>query len=251
MQALEIRRLGLVAGADQRFETSRHQRGQAPAQHHLLAEEVRLGLLVEGRVEYAGPGGADGVRIGQGELTRLAGGVLMDGDQRRNSAALGVGAPDEVTRALGRHHGDVDARRRHDLPEADVEAVSEHEAVAVIEVRRHELVVGRLLLGVGQQHHDHVGLGGGVGQRQHAQSGLLSLALAAAACAQRHPDVHPGLTQVLRVRVPLGAVAQDRHLAAGDQRRVGIGFVVHRGHVVCSFSLFSRSVLSLGLCEAA
>jgi hypothetical protein len=66
--------------------------------------------------------------------------------------------------------------RRHDLPEADVEAVGEHQAVAVVEVRRDELVVGGLLLGVGQQDHDDVGLGGGLGQRRDAQPGLLSLA---------------------------------------------------------------------------
>ena len=62
-----------------------------------------------------------------------------------------------------------------------------------------------------------------------------ALRLARAALAQRHPDVDAGLAQVLRVRVPLRAVAQDRHLAAGDQRGVGIGFVVHRGHVVLLF----------------
>ena len=47
----------------------------------------------------------------------------------------------------------------------------------------------------------------------------------------------PDSQQVQRVGVPLRAVAQDRHLAAGDQRGVGVGFVVQRGHVVCSFSL--------------
>ena len=47
----------------------------------------------------------------------------------------------------------------------------------------------------------------------------------------------PDSREVLRVGVPLRAVAQDGHLAAGDQRGVCVGFVVHRGHVVSSFSL--------------
>ena len=82
VQALEVGGLGLVAGAHQRLVPGLHQGGQPAAQHHLLAEEVGLGLLGEGGVEHAGPGGADGVGVGQGQVVGLAGRVGRHRHQR-------------------------------------------------------------------------------------------------------------------------------------------------------------------------
>ena len=64
---------------------------------------------------------------------------------------------------------------RVDQIEANVEAVREEQALPRREVRRDLGVVGALLLGVGHEDHDHVRLGAGVGDREHAQSGLLGL----------------------------------------------------------------------------
>ena len=86
VEALEVGRLGLVAGVDERLEAGLHQGGEPAAQHDLLTEEVGLGLLVERGLEHAGPGAADGVGVGQGELAGLAGGVLGDGDEARHAA---------------------------------------------------------------------------------------------------------------------------------------------------------------------
>ena len=134
VEALEVGRLGLVAGVDQGLEAGLDERGETAAQHDLLAEEVGLGLLVEGGVEDPGPGGAEGVGVGEGQVVGLARGVLGHRDQRRDPAALGVGAADQVAGALGGDHGHVDARGRGDLAEADVEAVGEEEGVAVAQV---------------------------------------------------------------------------------------------------------------------
>ena len=79
-----------------------------------------------------------------------------------------------------------------------------------------------------------------LGQRRDAQSRLLRLAPAGAALTQGDPDVHAGLHQVQRVRVPLRPVAEDGDLAARDQAGVGVGFVVQRGHG--DFSLFLVSI---------
>jgi hypothetical protein len=65
VQALEVRHLGLVAGLDERLEPGLHQRGEAAAQHGLLAEQVGLGLLGEGGLDDAGAGAADGVGVRQ------------------------------------------------------------------------------------------------------------------------------------------------------------------------------------------
>ena len=50
--------------------------------------------------------------------------------------------------------------------------------------------------------------------------------------AQPDPDVDAGLGQVEGVGMALGAVADDGHLAALDQARVGVVLVVQRGHRV-------------------
>ena len=130
MEALEVGRLGLVARLDERLEAGLHEGGEAAAQHDLLAEEVGLGLLLEGGLEHAGAGAADGVGVGQGEVAGLAGGVLGHGDEARHAAALGVGAAHEVARALRRDQRHVDVGRRHDLLEADGEAVGDEQRVA-------------------------------------------------------------------------------------------------------------------------
>src|SRR4030088_48666 len=59
MQALEVGQLGLVARLDQGLEAGLDQRGEPTTEHRLLAEEIGLGLLFEGRLEHAGHGRPD------------------------------------------------------------------------------------------------------------------------------------------------------------------------------------------------
>ncbi len=65
MQAFEVGRFGLVAGLDKRLEACHGKGRQTTAEHDLLAEEVGLGLLREGRLEHPGPGRAEGIRVGE------------------------------------------------------------------------------------------------------------------------------------------------------------------------------------------
>ena len=53
VEALVVGDLGLVAGLDERLEAGLHELGDAAAEHGLLAEEVGLGLLREGRLDHA------------------------------------------------------------------------------------------------------------------------------------------------------------------------------------------------------
>ena len=71
VQALEVGALGLVAGLDQGLEAHLDQGADAAAEDDLLAEQVGLGLLGEGRLEDAAAGAADPLGVGQGQ--RLAG----------------------------------------------------------------------------------------------------------------------------------------------------------------------------------
>ena len=81
VQALEVRRLGLVAGLDQRLEAGLDEGRQPATQHDLLAEQVGLGLLVERGRQHAGAGGAEGVGVGKRQFTGFSGRILGHGDE--------------------------------------------------------------------------------------------------------------------------------------------------------------------------
>ena len=180
--------------------------------------------------------------VGEGEGVGRAGGVLVHGDERGDSPTFGVGAPHEVAGALRSHHRHVDERRRGDLTEADVEAVGEEQGVALLQVRLDGGVVGGLLLGVGQEHHDEVGPGRCVVEAQHLEASLGSLGDRGRSLTQADANVDAGLHQVEGVGVTLGAVAENCDLAAGDEGRVSVCFVVHGCHGYSFSSSGGRSV---------
>ena len=105
----------------------------------------------------------------------------------------------------------------------------ERERVAVDEVRRDVGLVDLLLLGVGQQHHDDVGLAHRLGGREHPQARGFRLRLRLRTGAQADHDVDAGVLQVQRVRVTLGAVAEDRDQLVGDQAEIGVVLVIDGG----------------------
>src|SRR5437867_659851 len=61
VEALEVRHLGRVAGLDQRLEAGADELGQPAAEDRLLAEEIGLGLFLEGGLEDSGARGGGGV----------------------------------------------------------------------------------------------------------------------------------------------------------------------------------------------
>ena len=97
---LEVRELRLVAGVDKRLERHLDERRRAAAEDRLLAEQVGLGLLGEGRLEDAGPCRADRPAVRQDAVAGGPGLVAMDGEQRRNAAAGTVDGPQQMTRSL-------------------------------------------------------------------------------------------------------------------------------------------------------
>src|ERR1039458_7912984 len=135
MHALEVRNLRSVAGSDQRLESLLHQRSQASAQHGLLAEQVALGLFLESGLQHTSARGADAMRIAERVFVRMAAGILMDRQQRRHPAALGVHAPQQVAGALGRDHDYVDVWGRGNGLEVNREAVREAEDFALVQMR--------------------------------------------------------------------------------------------------------------------
>ena len=225
---LEVGELGLVAGLDQRLEAHLDQRRGPAAQDGLLAEQVGLGLLGEGRLEDARPGRADRPAVGEDAVARGPGLVAMDREQGGHAAAGPVDRAEQVARALRRDHPDVDDAGRVDPPEVDVEAVGEHQQVAGAQVRGDLLVVDRLLGGVGDEDHDHVGGLDGIGDVGHAQAGLRGQRPALRPRREADDDVDARFVEVQGVGVALAAVADDRDGLPGERRRIRVVVVVHR-----------------------
>src|SRR2546425_863398 len=173
--------------------------------------------------------------VGEPEALGIAARVLREGEEAGDAAALLVLAAHEVARALGRHHEDVHAGGRDDLPVVDVEAVAEGQVLAGREPRRDLVLVDLGALLVGHEHHDDVGLARGGGGVDHAQPGLLGLRARGAVGAQPDAHVHPAVAQVLCVRVALAAVADDGDLLAPERPQVGV-LVVVDAHAGRSFS---------------
>jgi len=71
MEDLEVGDARLVARLDECLEAGLHQGRQAAAQDRLLAEEVRLGLLLEGGLDDAGAAAADADAPRQGQVRAL------------------------------------------------------------------------------------------------------------------------------------------------------------------------------------
>ena len=172
------------------------------------------------------------VGVGQGEVVRLARGVLghghEGGDARRPRCRCGApgargpwGPPWPRRRPAG---GTICSKRM-------LKPWAKNRASPWRSDGRDVGLVHRRLLGVGQEHHDEVGLGRGLGHGQDAQPGLLGLGLGLRPVAQPDAHVDARLGQVQRVGVALGPVADDGDLAALDQARVGVGLVVQLGHL--------------------
>src|SRR5438445_12921521 len=98
-----------------------------------LPEQVGLRLFLEGRLDHPRARAAHTLTVREPEVARPAGDVLVHGEQRRNARALGEEIAHDVPRRLRRDHGDVDLVRRPDLMEVNVEAVREHEHLALAE----------------------------------------------------------------------------------------------------------------------
>ena len=157
MQALKVGGLRLIPRLDERVKTGPDQLRYAATEDDLFAKEIRLSLFFKGGLDHAGPRAPDGLGIGEPEIARPAGRILMHREQPGDALTLDVHTAHEVPGALGRDHEDVDVCRRHDLVVMDVEAVGENQTLPFGELRRHLLVDSGLYM-VGDEHHDEVGL---------------------------------------------------------------------------------------------
>src|SRR3546814_2186321 len=104
---------------------------------------------------------ADGAGIGKRDVMGVAGRVLRNGDEAGNAAATHIFAANRVARTLGRDHEHVDIGARFDEAEMHVEAMSEGESSAGLQIVLEIVIIDRgLMLEIGREH-DDVGPCGG------------------------------------------------------------------------------------------
>src|SRR5229473_2998112 len=134
MEAFEISDFGLVASFRECLKARFDQFTHTSAQYGLLAKQVGFGLFGESRFQNAGARAAEPFSISEGQRLRRAAGILFDGQQRGRSTAFGENFANTVAGRFWSDHGDVNGGRRLDGAEADVEAVREHQSLALLEI---------------------------------------------------------------------------------------------------------------------
>ena len=150
----------------------------------------------------------------------------MDRHQAGNPVSQLELAAHGVARTLGGDHRYVDRRVGLDLAEVDVESVGEHQRLSCAEVGSDRVPIDLPLQMVGDQHHHHVRPGRRVGGGQHANARVLGLGDAGAVRAQTDGYLHSRIAQVVGVREPLAAVADDGDLGAVDAAQIDVGVVM-------------------------
>jgi len=228
---LEVGHLRLVASLDQRIETGVDQLGNAAAQHCLLAEQVGLGLLLEGGLQDARTARTDAGGVSQSDVLCLAGVILLHADQGRAALALGVQAADDVAGAFGSDHDDVYVLGSGDGLEVNVEAVCKGQSLALGHVGSDLLVVDVGAQLIGNQHHDHIASLGSLFDFHDLEvvvggSKLGSLLPVSGTLAQTDDNIDAALSEVLGMGVALTAEADDGDGLAVQHAEVAVGIIV-------------------------
>src|SRR5574343_630845 len=227
VQALEVSHFRSVTRFGQGFEAHLDQLDGAAAQNSLLTEQVGFGFFAEVGLDNATLGAAIGSSVGQSDVLGLAGVVLINGDQGRHAATLQVLGTHGVARALRSNHDDVHVSARHDLFVMHVEAVSEGQGSALLQVRGDFFVVNLRNVLVRQQDHDNVGALDGLGDLFNLQASGFRLGPGSTTLAQANGDLDAGVLQVLGVSVPLRTITNDGDLLALDQGEIGVLVVIN------------------------
>ena len=140
---------------------------------------------------------------------------------------MGVSAAHGVARGLRRHHPHIQIGTGLHLTVVHVKAVRKSQRGTLLDAGLYIIGVHGGNLFVGQQNHDHVGLGHSVADFCHLEASFFNLRPRCATFAQTHHHLHATVVQVLCMCVPLAAVTDDGHGFALDQAQVAILVVIN------------------------
>src|SRR5690606_2767820 len=222
VQAFEIGDLGLVAGLDQGVEALDDQLLGAAAQDGLFAEQVGLRLFAERGLKQAAGRPADSLGVAHGAVARLAGRVLLDGEQGGDAAAARELAADQIARSLGRDQDDIHVVARGDAVIDDREAVREQQGRTRLGVRLDDVAIDLVLDHVGRQDGDDVGAANGFGGLGRGEAVFGRVLPTRAAVTDADDHVMARVLQVLGVGAALRAIADDGDALTGDGARFDV-----------------------------
>ncbi len=159
----------------------------------------------------------------------------MDGQQRRNAAALGVNAADEMAGTLGRDHDDVNVVRRLNGFEVDAEAVRDAQHFAGMKVGLDLRLVEFALGLVGREDLDPVGALGSFVGRDHDHAIGFRLLGRGSVGVEADDDFVSAVAEILCLGVSLTAITQNGDGLALQSIGICIFFVKncsHRKHLI-------------------
>ena len=227
MQALEIGHFRRVSGLHQRLIPRHDKRGQAAAEHGLLAEQVGLAFLAEGGLDDAGPAAADRAGVGQRQIVAVPRGILMDRQQHRHAGAALVFRAHRVSRPLRRDHEDIQVLARLDQVEVDVQAMCKSERRAFAHVRFQMVAIERPLVLVRRQNHDDIGPFRRFARVEDLETRLFGLGRAGGAGTESDSDIFRArIAKINRMRVSLTPVTDNGHFLRFHQIHVGITIII-------------------------
>ena len=122
-----------------------------------------------------------------------------------------------MPRTLGSDHGHIDLRGRDNLVIVDVETVSEHQHIALLQPLFDSAVIDLALQLVGDEHHDNVRGLGHLISTGHLEPRLGSGFPRLAILQFAHHDLASAIVEVLGVGMPLTAEADDADSLALDE----------------------------------
>mmetsp|Transcript_29253 Transcript_29253/g.56689 ORF Transcript_29253/g.56689 Transcript_29253/m.56689 type:complete len:326 (+) Transcript_29253:4455-5432(+) len=170
VQTLEIGHFGGIARLDKGLKAHADQLDQATAQNGLLTKEVCFALFAEVGFNDARATATDGGAVGQTDLQRAAGGILVHSHKTRHAAAFDILATHGVTRAFGGHHDHVDARFGLDQAKMHVQAVGKSDGSPFADIVMYVFLVGFRLKFIGHCEHDQIGPGRRFGDAHSLQA---------------------------------------------------------------------------------
>ena len=222
VQHLKVGHFWLVSSLSQNLEAGANQELYATAQNSLLTKEVSNRLCFEGRRDNAGTRTTDGCCIRQGQIVAFALRILFGSNKARNTLAINELAANQMTRPLRRNHANGDIGLRFNQLKVDIQAVPKQQRIAVFQVGGNFIFKDLLLRGIWCQQHDYVCPLGSFCYGLDLKAGFLGLCRRLGAFTQTNNNLDAGIAQVLRVRVPLGAVANNGYLATLNDRQIRI-----------------------------
>ena len=209
VHAFKVSTFRSVASFNEGFITSGDEGSYAAAQYSLFTKEVSFGFFTEGGFQSASAGTANTFSISQSKVKSFTGSILVSSYQYGNTATFYIGTTNEMARTFRSNHEYVDASRRNDLVEVNVEAVSECQSVARFQIRFDIFVISCSLFFVRNKNHYYVSNFSSFCSNHNFQTCSFSFCPGFGAFVQTNYYVYATFLQVQCMSVTLRTVTND------------------------------------------